>query len=118
MTGILSTEATRRRRAARPGSAVHRYFFYGWMFRDAQRGSPLERAAALRHNREQARWLPTYLRRWLVVGMLLAAAEAGSERAFDAPVVAATFAVALVGVVVLVVVTAICWAGLRLGPPP
>lgn len=46
---------------------VYRYFFFGWLFRDAGRGSPTERRAAWRHNLTQARWLPTYLRRWLTL---------------------------------------------------
>ena len=48
---------------------LYRYFFYGWLFCDVGRGTVWERAAAWRHNREQARWLPTYIRRWLVIGV-------------------------------------------------
>jgi len=44
---------------------LYRYFFFGWLFKDVNHGNLLERAAAWRHNRAQARWLPTYLRRWL-----------------------------------------------------
>jgi di/tricarboxylate transporter len=108
-----------KRHAAAPASraAVYRYFFYGWLFRDAQRGSPLERAAALRHNRERARWLPTYLRRWLVMGLLLGGFEAWSERAYGSPLVSATLAVAMVGVIVFLVVTALCWTVLRRPAP-
>jgi uncharacterized membrane protein len=50
---------------------LYRYWFFGWLFRDAQRGTALQRAAALRHNREQARWLPTYMLRWAVLGLVL-----------------------------------------------
>jgi hypothetical protein len=49
---------------------LYRYWFFGWLFRDAARGTLLEREAALRHNRERARWLPTYMRRWVVLGAL------------------------------------------------
>jgi len=49
---------------------LYRYWFYGWMFRDVNRGNVLERAAAARHNRERSSWLPTYLRRWTVLGVL------------------------------------------------
>ena len=52
-------------------SLLYRYLFYGWLFRDAGRGSLWQRAAALQHNREQAHWLPTYMRRWLVIGAAL-----------------------------------------------
>jgi len=48
---------------------LYRYLFFDWLFRNPQAGSLLERAAAERHNREQARWLPTYARRWLVIGV-------------------------------------------------
>jgi len=51
-------------------SVLHRYFLYGWLFRDACQGNWLERFASLRHNREQARWLPTYMLRWLVTGSM------------------------------------------------
>ena len=46
-----------------------RYFFFGWLFKDVNQGNLLERAAAWRHNRSQARWLPTYMRRWLWCGV-------------------------------------------------
>ena len=70
---------------------LYRYFFFGWLFRDATRGNLFERAAAWRHNQAQAHWLPTYMRRWLVVGLMLCAAGeltdpaacyAGAESAF------------------------------------
>lgn len=44
---------------------LYRYFFFGWLFRDASAGSFLERAAALQFNREMRIYLPIYLRRWL-----------------------------------------------------
>jgi hypothetical protein len=54
-----------------PGEPLHvliyRYFFFGWMFRDVTRGSFLERAAAWRTNHEMRKYLPIYLRRWLVI---------------------------------------------------
>ena len=52
-------------------SLLYRYLFYGWLFRNADRGSMLERAAAWQHNKSQSRWLPTYIRRWAVIGILL-----------------------------------------------
>ncbi|MFD0666632.1 hypothetical protein ACT80S_02845 [Ramlibacter sp. MAHUQ-53] len=64
---------------------LYRYFFFGWLFRDVTRGDLIERAAAWRHNREQARWLPTYMRRWLSCGLafyllgMLAEVLAGSQ---------------------------------------
>jgi hypothetical protein len=57
--------------AGRPGMAfyllVYRYFFFDWLFRDVNRGSFLERAAAWRFNREMGRYLPVYLRRWVIL---------------------------------------------------
>src|SRR5689334_9819571 len=48
-------------------SLLYRYFFFDWLFRDVSRGNLLERAAAWRANREMRRYLPVYLRRWLVI---------------------------------------------------
>lgn len=49
------------------GVLLYRYLFFEWLFRDASSGSPLERAAAWRFNREMRRYLPTYLRRWTII---------------------------------------------------
>jgi hypothetical protein len=43
---------------------IVRYFFYDWLFKDASRGTMLERAAAWRHNTSQRKWLPLYMMRW------------------------------------------------------
>jgi hypothetical protein len=104
--------------SARNGSgplrvAIRRYFFYGWLFRDASTGSDLERAAALRHNRHSAQWLPTYLWRWSVVGFLALVVETWTERALESVVISAMLAIGLVGVVVFLAVTALAWAILR-----
>ena len=53
------------------GPVLYRYWFFGWLFRDASRGSALERDSALRQNKERARWLPTYIRRWVALGLLM-----------------------------------------------
>ena len=110
-TGLTDTTAL-------PGDAslatsVGRYFFYGWMFRDASAGSELERAAALRHNRSLSKWLPTYLRRWLVIGALIFGLARWSERALDNVALSAALAIAFAGVVVFLLVTLLCWALLR-----
>jgi hypothetical protein len=49
---------------------LYRYFFYDWLFHDASRGTAFERAAALRYNIQQSRWLPCYLKRWSVLALL------------------------------------------------
>ena len=94
---------------------LYRYLFYGWLFRRADTGSALERAAALRHNRQRAHWLGTYLRRWLVGAALIVAAEAATSRLLESTLLSAALAVALVLVVVFMVVTAVCWTSLRIG---
>ena len=106
------TDAAGRGSASLHGAA-YRYFFYGWMFRDAATGSPFERAAALRHNRSRARWLPVYLRRWAVTAALLFAGVAWAEQSPASALLAAVLAIALVLALVFVVVTAICWTALR-----
>jgi hypothetical protein len=92
-----------------------RYLFYGWLFRDADHGSALERAMALRHNAAQARWLPTYLRRWGVGAAALSGLEFLSERIPNAAAVSAVLAVALIFATLFLLVTATCWAFLQAG---
>jgi hypothetical protein len=112
--GSADTSAARRGSASLSAS-VGRYFFYGWLFRDASVGTELERAAALRHNRSLSKWLPTYLRRWLVVGAMFLGLTAWSERTLGNAALSAGLAVAFVLVVVFLVVTLLCWALLRTG---
>jgi hypothetical protein len=93
--------------------SLSRYLFYGWLFHDASTGSQIERAGALRHNRGQAKWLPTYMRRWGFIGTVLLALELLSEHAWGIPVLSAVLSVALVCVLLFIIVTAICWAFLQ-----
>jgi hypothetical protein len=93
-------------------SLLYRYLFYGWLFRDASRGDRLEQAAALRHNRAQARWLPTYMRRWLVLGGLLFCVAVFCETVLDSPQVSTLFYVPGVLSMPINLVTAVCWLGL------
>jgi hypothetical protein len=58
---------------------LYRYFFFDWLFKDAGRGDVFERAAAWRHNCEQAHWLLTYMRRWLWFGLVLYAIGSYAE---------------------------------------
>ena len=114
MSKASSTETARPRDGS--GSlhvAIHQYFFYDWLFHDASIGSDLERAAALRHNRHSARWLPTYLWRWSVVGCLMFAMERWAERSPGNAGVCAVIGVGLVCVIVFVAVSALSWAILR-----
>jgi hypothetical protein len=100
------------------GILLYRYFFFGWLFKDVNRGNLLQRAAAWRHNREQARWLPTYMRRWFWVGIVFYALGNGVEALLGAPVASVLFYVpgALAVPVGAVIVAA--WVGLRVLPAP
>ena len=93
-------------------SLLYRYFFYGWLFRDANRGNRVEQAAALRHNYSQARWLPTYMRRWLAVGALLLCVATFCETVLNSPQLSAFFYVPGVLSMPMNAVTAVCWLGL------
>jgi hypothetical protein len=97
---------------------LHRYFFFGWLFLDASRGNRLQRAAAWRHNQRQARWLPTYMRRWLIGGMLFYGLGGAIEAQLAAPLVAALFYVPGVLSVPVNAVIALAWVGLKSLPAP
>jgi hypothetical protein len=104
--------------APRFRTLLYRYFFFAWLFRDASRGNRLERAAAWRHNRDQARWLPTYMRRWLLCGLLLFGLGCVTELAFGAAVVSAFFYVPSALSVPADAVIGLAWIGLKLLPAP
>jgi len=92
---------------------LYRYFFFGWLFRDVTRGSLFERAAAWRHNQAQARWLPTYMRRWLVFGLLAYAGGAFVEMVLGAPLASALLYVPSALSVPINAVAIVAWAGLK-----
>jgi hypothetical protein len=92
---------------------LYRYFFYGWLFRNVRRGTPWERAQAWRHNREQSRWLPTYICRWAVAGTLLLAMAALVDMGLECPTLAVFFYVFSALAVPINAVTAVCWGCLR-----
>ena len=55
---------------------LFRYLWPFWMFKDANRGDRLTRAAAYRHNRGMHIYLPGYLLKWSVsCGLILALTE-------------------------------------------
>lgn len=97
---------------------LYRYMFFDWLFRDVTRGSRLERALAWRHNCAQARWLPTYMRRWLVLGALLYAAGAFVEGVIGATAMSGLLYVPGAMSVPVNAVIVVAWAGLRWMPPP
>ena len=92
---------------------LYRYFFFGWLFRDVTRGSLFERSAAWRHNVAQAHWLPTYMRRWFVVGALLYAAGSFVELVIGAPLASALLYVPSALSVPINAVAIVAWAGLK-----
>lgn len=97
---------------------LYRYFFFGWLFRDVNRGNLLERAAAWRHNQAQARWLPTYMKRWLVCGAMLYAIGTLVEMALNSPLLSAFFYVPGAISVPVNAVIGVAWLGLKMLPPP
>jgi hypothetical protein len=92
---------------------LYRYFFFGWLFRDASRGNLFERAAAWQHNRAQARWLPTYMRRWLVFGALSFGAGVFVELVLRAPIASALLYLPGALSVPVNAVLVVAWAGLK-----
>ena len=116
---MLPRAPTRPLDPAQPPAALHvkvcRYFLYGWLFRDATGGSSWERATALHHNREQSRWLPLYMMRWLVLGALMFGSGLVLETACASPRVSALFYVLATLTVPVNAVTVLCWMALRAG---
>ena len=94
-------------------SLLYRYLFHEWLFRDVSRGNTWVRSAAWRHNREQARWLPTYMRRWGFITVSLFGLAAFVEAVLRLPVLSACFYVPSVLAVARNAVTAVCWIFLR-----
>lgn len=92
---------------------LYRYFFFEWLFKDVSCGNQFERMAAWRHNQERACWLPTYMRRWLVLGLLFYGLGAFVETVLNSPVLSSFLYVpsALSMPVNAVIVAA--WVGLK-----
>jgi hypothetical protein len=95
---------------------LYRYFFFGWLFKDVNRGNVFERSAAWRHNQAQARWLPTYLRRWLWCGVVFYALGGVAEWLLDAPGVSVLFYVPSALSVPINAVIGAAWVGLKVMP--
>ena len=95
---------------------LYRYWFYGWMFRDVNRGTLFERAAARRHNQTRSRWLPTYLLRWTVLGVLSFAVGWALEQHVCAPAALVFFCTCALSVPINAVTLA-AWIGLTVTEP-
>jgi hypothetical protein len=97
---------------------LYRYFFFSWLFKDASQGNVIERAAAWRHNREQAHWLLTYMRRWLWCGVVLYLLGGFVELMLNSPGLSAVFYVpGALSLPVNAVIGAV-WIGLKALPGP
>jgi hypothetical protein len=70
---------------------LYRYFFFGWLFEDVCHGDLYQRSAAWKHNTHQSRWLPTYMRRWIFVSLLMYTLGSVCEIFLKAPVLSACF---------------------------
>lgn len=92
---------------------LYRYFFFDWLFRDASRGTLLERESALRFNREMSHHLLVYLRRWLMLVVGSCAVGASFEKGLSLDTMASVFY--CVSSVSLVAATLIArlWVGLK-----
>ena len=97
---------------------LYRYFFFTWLFKDVTRGNLLERAAAWRHNREQAHWLLTYMRRWLWCGAVFYVLGGFVELMLQSPALSAFFYIpGALSLPVNAVIGAV-WLGLKALPGP
>jgi hypothetical protein len=97
-------------------SLLYRYWFWEWLFVDLSRARDVyQRAAAWQHNVEQRRYLPIYMRRWIVLGAANLGIAAILERVLSAMLTAAVFYTNTCLAVCVVVVTFVGW--LFLGQP-
>jgi hypothetical protein len=91
---------------------LYRYMFFAWLFRDINRQRNLfELAAARRYNREQSRWLPLYMLRYFVCGVILSGLGVTVESL--SPMVSAIFYVPGVVMVPMFAVAGVAWTALR-----
>ena len=91
---------------------LYRYFFFGWLFRDMRPGNLFEIAAARRHNRQQARWLPVYMLRWAWLGLAFYAFAGLGEMLLLTPVEARWLYAASAMCLSVTVTTITAWVGL------
>ena len=94
---------------------LYRYWFYDWLFVDMNRGNLFERTAARRHNQARSVWLPVYLRRWTLLGLMSFALGWGLEP-HAPPLLALSCFLPCVLTVPVNAVTLAAWIGLRVMP--
>ena len=98
------------------GSLLYRYFFFGWLFEDVNQGSVFERSAAWRHNQAQARWLPTYMRRWMWCGVVFYGLGGLVESLLQFPGVSVLFYVPCALSIPVNAVIGAAWVGFKVMP--
>ena len=97
---------------------LYRYLFFGWLFCDVSQGNLFERSAAWRHNLDKSCCLATYLRRWVVFGLVSFALGALLEHGLSAQWVSAFFYVSSALSVVVNTVISVLIVGFKLLPAP
>jgi hypothetical protein len=100
------------------GTLLYRYFFFDWLFKDAGHGDVFQRAAAWRHNCEQAHWLLTYMRRWLWCGLVFYAFGGCAELLLELPQLSAFFYVPASLTLPVNAVIGAAWLGFKALPRP
>lgn len=118
MTAMPSDRAAATAETLAFRTLLYRYFFFGWLFRDVNRGNLLERAAAWRHNRSQAHWLLVYMKRWLVCGSLLYGLGLLVELVLGATQLSVLFYLPSAISVPINAVIGAAWIGFKTFPPP
>lgn len=93
-------------------SVFYRYFFFDWLFKDVNKGNVFERSAAWEHNRKNAHWLWTYIRRWAVITSSFFLLGAALELIIGALLLAAFFYVLSVISLQVDVIAAVVLIGL------
>ncbi|MGE5471601.1 MAG: hypothetical protein ACM3X0_12450 [Bacteroidota bacterium] len=101
-----------------PPSLLYRYFFFDWLFRDVAAGTLFERSAAWQHNRWQSRWLPTYLRRWIGLSLLLFGIAASCSLLFGEHWVCAPLYILFSVTTSVCSIIIVAWLGLKFLPKP
>jgi hypothetical protein len=92
---------------------LYRYFFFCWLFRPTGVGDVFERAAAERHNREQAHWLPVYIMRLLWLALGLYALGRVAELIFEAPGLSVLFYASSAMSMAFTITIASAWLGIK-----
>ena len=92
---------------------LYRYFFFAWLYKDANKGNMFERAAALRYNRDHAHWLLTYMRRWLWCGIVFYALGGLVEWGLQSPQLSVVFYIPGALSVPINAVIGAAWLGLK-----